>query len=498
MASVFTLGVCHRLRQRKAARRAAHRLPTMRVTFLGGTGTVTGSKTLLSHDGRHLLVDCGLFQGLKQLRLRNREPLPLRPERIDAVLLTHAHLDHSGWVPRLVAQGFGGAVHCTEATRDLCELLLPDSAHLLQEEAAYANRHGFSRHQPALPLYDEADVRRALRHFVAQRFDADFAPLHGVRARFGSAGHLLGAANLHIEWGGHSILFSGDIGRDDDLLMRPPAPPPAADTVVIESTYGDRLHAAVEPLTSLAQVINRTAARGGTVIVPAFAVGRAQTLLYCIHQLKQARRIPDLPVYLNSPMAADATRLYQRHAALHRLNPTQAAAAFGVATIVNGVEASKRLNEQSWPSVIVSASGMASGGRVLHHLKAYAPDPRNTILFAGYQAAGTRGAALVAGAPSVKIHGQYVPVRAEVVNLDALSAHADRDGLLSWLARLPRAPKRVFVIHGEPVAADALRLAIEERFGWPAWVPEPGRRIALDAPRAAPVDPGQAAPQRLA
>jgi metallo-beta-lactamase family protein len=498
MASVFTLGVCHRLRQRKAARRAAHRLPTMRVTFLGGTGTVTGSKTLLSHDGRHLLVDCGLFQGLKQLRLRNREPLPLRPERIDAVLLTHAHLDHSGWVPRLVAQGFGGAVHCTEATRDLCELLLLDSAHLLQEEAAYANRHGFSRHQPALPLYDEADVRRALRHFVAQRFDADFAPLHGARARFGSAGHLLGAAHLHIEWGGHSILFSGDIGRDDDLLMRPPAPPPAADTVVIESTYGDRLHAAVEPLTSLAQVINRTAARGGTVIVPAFAVGRAQTLLYCIHQLKQARRIPDLPVYLNSPMAADATRLYQRHAALHRLNPTQAAAAFGVATIVNGVEASKRLNEQSWPSVIVSASGMASGGRVLHHLKAYAPDPRNTILFAGYQAAGTRGAALVAGAPSVKIHGQYVPVRAEVVNLDALSAHADRDGLLSWLARLPRAPKGVFVIHGEPVAADALRLAIEERFGWPAWVPEPGRRIALDAPRAAPVDPGQAAPQRLA
>jgi metallo-beta-lactamase family protein len=498
MASVFTLAVCHCLRQRKAARRAAHRLPTMRVTFLGGTGTVTGSKTLLSHDGRHLLVDCGLFQGLKQLRLRNREPLPLRPERIDAVLLTHAHLDHSGWVPRLVAQGFGGAVHCTEATRDLCELLLPDSAHLLQEEAAYANRHGFSRHQPALPLYDEADVRRALRHFVAQRFDADFAPLHGVRARFGSAGHLLGAANLHIEWGGHSILFSGDIGRDDDLLMRPPAPPPAADTVVIESTYGDRLHAAVEPLTALAQVINRTAARGGTVIVPAFAVGRAQTLLYCIHQLKQARRIPDLPVYLNSPMAADATRLYQRHAALHRLNPAQAAAAFGVATIVNGVEASKRLNEQSWPSVIVSASGMASGGRVLHHLKAYAPDPRNTILFAGYQAAGTRGAALVAGAPSVKIHGQYVPVRAEVVNLDALSAHADRDGLLSWLARLPRAPKRVFVNHGEPVAADALRLAIEERFGWPASVPESGRRIALDAPRAAPVDPGQVAPQRLA
>jgi metallo-beta-lactamase family protein len=452
----------------------------MRLTFLGGTGTVTGSKALLSHDGRHVLVDCGLFQGLKQLRLRNRDPLPLRPGRIDAVVLTHAHLDHSGFVPRLVAQGYSGSVHATEATRDLCELLLPDSGHLLEEEAAYANRHGFSRHQPALPLYDEADARRALRHFVVQRFDTPFAPLSGLSARFGSAGHLLGAAHLHLEWAGRTLLFSGDIGRDDDLLMRPPAPPPAADTVVVESTYGDRLHAALEPLTALAQVISRTAARGGTVIVPAFAVGRAQALLYCIHQLKQARRTPDLPVYLNSPMAADATRLYQRHAALHRLSPAQAAAAFGVATIVNDVQASKRLNEQSWPSVIVSASGMASGGRVLHHLKAYAPDPRNAILFAGFQAAGTRGAALVGGATSVKIHGQYVPVRAEVVHLEALSAHADRDGLLAWLARLPRAPKRVLVNHGEPVAADALRLAIEERFGWPTFVPEQGRRIALD------------------
>lgn len=452
----------------------------MQLTFLGGTGTVTGSKLLLEHGGRQVLVDCGLFQGLKQLRLRNWDALPLPAAQIDAVLLTHAHLDHSGFVPRLVAQGYTGPVHATEATRELCALLLPDSGHLLQEEADYANRHGFSRHQPALPLYDEADARRALRHFVAQRFDADFAPLPGLNARFGSAGHLLGAAHLHVEWGGRSLLFSGDLGRDDDLLMRPPAPPPAADFVVVESTYGDRRHAAVEPLTELAQVINRTAARGGMLIVPAFAVGRAQTLLYCIHQLKQARRIPDLPIYLNSPMAANATRLYERHAALHRLDPAQAAEAFGVAKIVNEVEASKRLNELRWPSVIVSASGMASGGRVLHHLKAYAPDARNTILFAGFQAAGTRGAALVGGATAVKIHGQYVPVRAEVVHLDALSAHADRDGLLDWLGKLPRAPKRVFVNHGEPVAADALRLAIEERFGWPACVPEQGRANTLD------------------
>jgi metallo-beta-lactamase family protein len=453
----------------------------MHLSFLGGAGTVTGSKTLLEHDGQRLLVDCGLFQGLKQLRLRNRDGLPLAAAQIDAVLLTHAHLDHSGFLPRLVKLGFAGRVHATAATRELCELLLRDSGHLLEEEANYANRHGFSRHQPALPLYDEADARRALGHFDSQRFDEDFSPLPGVRARFTPAGHLLGAASLHIDWAGRSLLFSGDLGRADDLLMKPPAPPPSADIVVVESTYGDRLHTPLEPLVQLAQVIGRTAARGGIVVVPAFAVGRVQTLLYCIHELKLARRIPDLPVYLNSPMAADATKLYERHASLHRLGSAQCAAAFGVAKIVNSVEESKRLNELRWPSLIVSASGMASGGRVLHHLKAYAPDARNTIVFAGFQAAGTRGAAMVSGAQAVKIHGQYVPVRAEVVHLDSLSAHADRDGLLAWLGALPRPPRKVFVNHGEPVAADALRLAIEERFGWPVQVAEHGQRCTLES-----------------
>jgi metallo-beta-lactamase family protein len=452
----------------------------MQLTFLGGIGTVTGSKAVLEHGGQQLLVDCGLFQGLKQLRLRNRDALPLQAEQIAAVVLTHAHLDHSGFLPRLVKLGFKGRVHATEATRDLCELLLPDSGHLLEEEAQYANRHGFSRHKPALPLYDEADARRALGHVSVQALHAAFEPLPGMLARFASAGHLLGAASLHIEWHGHSILFSGDIGRSDDLLMRPPEPPPAAKTVVIESTYGDRLHTSDDPLDGLALSINRTAARGGIVIVPAFAVGRAQTLLYAIHQLKQARRIPDLPVFLNSPMAADATRLYEHHAALHRLSAAQCAQAFGSATIVTDVEASKRLNELRWPSVIVSASGMATGGRVLHHLRAYAPDPRNTVLFTGFQAAGTRGAALLGGARAIKIFGQYVPVRAEVVHLDSLSAHADREGLLAWLGAMPKPPQRVFVTHGEPVAADALRLAIEERLGWPASVPEHAAAIDLD------------------
>ena len=451
----------------------------MHLTFLGGSGTVTGSKALLEHDGRRVLIDCGLFQGLKQLRLRNWETLPSEPARIDAVVLTHAHLDHSGYLPRLVEGGFAGRVHATHATRDLCHLVLPDSGRLQEEEAGYANRHGFSRHKPALPLYDEAQARRALRHIDGHPYDSPIEPLPGLRVRFVMAGHLLGAASVHVEWAGRSLLFSGDLGRVDDLLMKPPAPAPRAEYVVIEATYGNRLHERGDPRDVLAQTISRTAARGGVVIVPSFALGRAQTLLLAIHQLKMAHRIPDMPVYLNSPMAADATRLYERHATLHRLSRQQCVDAFQGVKIVNDVEESKRLNALRWPSIIVSASGMASGGRVLHHLKAYAPDARHTVLFVGYQAAGTRGAAMVGGAESVKVHGQYVPVRAEVVHLDSFSAHADRDGLLRWLAALPAPPREVFVNHGEAVAADALRLAIEERFGWRVRVAEQNRPSAL-------------------
>jgi metallo-beta-lactamase family protein len=444
----------------------------MRLTFLGGTGTVTGSKYLLEHDGRHLLIDAGLFQGLKQLRLRNWDAFPVPPAQIDAVVVTHAHLDHTGYLPRLVQLGFRGRVHATAATRDLCELLLPDSARLLEEEAEYANRHGYSKHHPALPLYTEDDARAALRRFTAHAFDDGFEPIPGVRVLLRRAGHLLGAASARVEWEKGTILFSGDLGRGDDMLTPPPALPEAADTVVVESTYGDRAHPEGDTLALIADVINRTAARGGIVVIPAFAIGRAQTLLYCIHLLKQQVRIPDLPVFLNSPMAADATHVYEAHAAEHKLTIAQCKAMCGAARIVSSVEESKRLNDLHMPAVIVSASGMASGGRVLHHLKAYAPDARNSILFVGYQAAGTRGASIVAGAPTVKIHGQYVPIRAEVVQLDTLSAHADREQLLAWIGALPAAPRRVFVTHGEPVAADALRQAIEERHRWPCTVPE--------------------------
>ncbi|MGE5117763.1 MAG: MBL fold metallo-hydrolase [Betaproteobacteria bacterium] len=453
----------------------------MRLTFLGGTGTVTGSKYVLEHDGRRLLVDCGLFQGLKKLRLRNWDELPVAAGSLDAVVLTHAHLDHSGFLPRLLRLGFRGPVYCSPATRELCGLLWPDSGHLMEREAEYANRHGYSKHHPALPLYDEAEARRALGALQPVGFDTRFAPLPGVYATLRAAGHILGAASVHVEYKRGSVLFSGDLGRQNDLLMPPPHPPVGCDALVVESTYGDRLHPREDVLAQLAAIINRTAARGGTVIVPAFAVGRAQLLLLAIDRLKQAMRIPDLPVYLNSPMAADATELYRRHAGEHRLDAAQCAALGRVAKIVNSVEESIRLNEARWPSVIISASGMASGGRVLHHLKALAPDPRHTILFVGFQAAGTRGASLVAGAPAVKLLGGWVDVRAEVVNLASLSAHADRGELLAWIAALPRPPRRVFVTHGEPQAADALRQAVEERWNWLCEVPDYLDSADLDA-----------------
>ena len=451
----------------------------MEITFLGATGTVTGSKYLVTSGSQKILVDCGLFQGYKQLRLRNWEPFPVAPKSIDAVVLTHAHIDHSGYLPLMVKNGFTGKVYCTEATRDLCAILLPDSGHLQEEDAAYANQRGYSKHTPALPLYTEADAEHSLRQFAPVDFEADLPLGDGLNLKFLPAGHILGAAFVRLEDGATSLLFSGDLGRPQDPTMLAPSVVRRADYLVIESTYGNRRHADSDPGAELAEVINRTAGRGGVVVIPSFAVGRAQTLLYLIQELKARKAIPNLPVYLNSPMAVDATEVFCQHPGEHRLNPAQCAQMCKVAHYVNSVEESKALNNRKFPMILISASGMATGGRVLHHLKAFAPDHRNTILFTGYQAGGTRGAAMLQGAESIKIHGEYVPVRAEVAVLDNLSAHADYTEILAWLRQFAAPPRRTFITHGEPEAADALRYRIEEELGWCCVVPEYRERVAL-------------------
>ena len=444
----------------------------MRLSFLGAAGTVTGSKFLIEHDNRRVLVDCGLFQGYKQLRLRNWDHFPVPPGQVDAVLLTHAHLDHSGYLPALVRDGFAGPVYATAATTALAGILLRDSGHLLEEEAEYANRHGFSKHHPALPLYTEADAERALDQFHPLALDTGLALGGGLQARLHPAGHILGAAMVELSAGGTTLLCSGDLGRLHDPVMRPPAAVPGCDYLVVESTYGDRRHPAGSAEQQLAEVINRTTARGGITVIPSFAVERAQTLMYYLHRLKLARRIPDVPVFLNSPMATDVTALFRQFGGEHRLSPEDCEGMCRVARMVRSVEESKLLNRRTDPAIIIAASGMATGGRVLHHLKAFAPDPRNTLLFSGFQAGGTRGAAIVAGAASVRIHGEDVPIRAEVVAMEHLSAHADADEIMTWLRGFARAPRHTFVVHGEPNAADTLRRRISVELGWPVSVPE--------------------------
>jgi metallo-beta-lactamase family protein len=445
----------------------------MNLTFLGATGTVTGSKYGVRHGEASILVDCGLFQGYKQLRLRNWSPLPVRATTFNAVVLTHAHIDHSGYLPLLVKQGFEGPVYCTRATASLCEVLLRDSAHLQEEEAEYANRRGYSKHSPALPLFTRDDAEAALRLLHPVDFEAEFAPAPGMTVRMSPAGHILGAALVSVRAGGRTLVFSGDLGRPNDRIMRPPATVRDADWLVLESTYGDRRHDPSDPLDTLREVIERTAARGGVVIVPAFAVGRAQSLLHHLHLLKDSGRLrPGLRVYLDSPMAADVTDLYVRYRAEHRLNTLQCRQMCEIARFVQTPEESRQLDRSHWPMVIIAASGMATGGRVLHHLARFAPDPRNTILLTGFQAGGTRGATLLAGAKEIKIHGAYVPVRAEVATIENLSAHADYTEIIDWLRQFERAPSRVFLTHGEPCAADMLRRRIAEALGWRCEVPD--------------------------
>jgi metallo-beta-lactamase family protein len=442
------------------------------LSFYGGTGTVTGSKYLLEREGSRVMIDCGLFQGYKQLRLRNWAAPPVDPHQLDAIALTHAHIDHSGYLPIMVRDGFTGPVYCTPGTAELCAILLPDSGRLHELDADYANRKGFSKHHPALPLYTEADAVRAVERLKVIDFDEQVEVARGVKLSYAGAGHILGAASALFTYRGGSLLASGDLGRPVDPVMNAPRPRRASDYLLIESTYGGRHHGPKAPEDALAEVIERTAARGGIVVIPAFAVGRTQTILLLIDDLKAARRIPDVPVFLDSPMAIAATNAYRRDRATHHLSDEEVARMTQASRYIRESEESKALDQRDGPMILISASGMATGGRIVHHLKKFAPDPRNTLLFVGFQAGGTRGAALVGGAKEIKIHGAYVAVNAEVVCLDMLSAHADEDEIIGWLKSCPEAPRRTFITHGEPSAADALRRRIEEELGWRCEVPE--------------------------
>ena len=464
--------------------RSTRLIPTLR--FLGAAGTVTGSKFLIQLGASSILVDCGLFQGTKERRLRNWDRLPINGERIESVVLTHAHLDHCGYLPALPKAGFRGPVFSTPETHALCRILLPDSGHLQEEEADYANRKGYSKHTPALPLYTEEEAWKSLEQFAPRPFDSTFAT--GVyRATFHRAGHILGASSVSIEIGDdRRILFSGDLGRPRHPILKAPEPPPPANVIVIESTYGDRLHDDRGALDTFARAIARTTARGGVVLIPSFAVDRTEIILYYLRQLQLEKKIPTLPVYIDSPMALAALRIYE--AAITAGDPSVHGEIKGRPEIlrpgllheIKTVQESIALNREGGPMIIISASGMATGGRVLHHLSNRLPDQRNTVILVGYQAEGTRGRSLLDGARSIKMLGRYVPVQAEVVNLPTFSVHADRSELIAWLKSAPSRPEVVYLVHGDPAAAEALQDAIVKELRWNAVIPRYLERVRID------------------
>lgn len=449
------------------------------LTSLGGAGTVTGSKHLIEHEGGKLLIDCGLFQGPKALRELNWQHLPIPTSTIDAVVLTHAHLDHCGYLPRLIKDGFKGPIYATPATIDVAKLILRDSAFLQEKDAEFANRHGFSRHHPALPLYGKADAERAIEALSPVPFHQSVPIAAGAELLFRRAGHILGAATAELRVDGRTIVFSGDLGRFDDAVMFDPEPVRDADYLIVESTYGNRQHEKVDPAEALRAVIDRTVRRGGTVIIPAFAVGRVQSLLYYIWKLKTAGQLNLVPVFIDSPMATNATALLHQHRMDHRLAAETCDEICATATYIRDVDSSKSLSANQMPKVIISASGMATGGRVLHHIKAFGGDPRNTILFSGFQAVGTRGRAMIEGERQVKIHGDWIDIKSEVDELSMLSAHADVDEIMRWLSGFRRPPIETFIVHGELGGSKGLGERIKQNLGWKYRIPTMGERIDL-------------------
>ena len=446
-------------------------MTAMTLTCLGAAGTVTGSRHLIEADGRRILLDCGLFQGKRDIRTRNWDPFPVPPDTIDCVILSHAHLDHSGYIPKLIKDGYRGEILCSPPTIDLCGILLPDSGYLQERDAEYANRKKFSRHDPALPLYTEDDAERSMDRFRAIPFGVETELAGGARLRLRRAGHILGAATIELRWHDRVIAFSGDLGRKNDPVLLDPEPIESADYLLLETTYGDRLHPQGDPAAALGEIVERTTARGGTVVIPSFAVGRAQLLTYHIWRLKQSGRIGSVPVYLDSPMAINASAILREHFGEHRISVAEAAEIGKMVNYVRETEASKTLTADPMPKIIISASGMVTGGRILHHLKSYAPDPRNTILICGFQAPGTPGAALLDGVQEMRIHGTQVPIRAEVEELTMLSAHADADGLIDWLGGFRAPPRQTFLVHGEDHASQALQDRISSELGWPSTIP---------------------------
>jgi len=464
------------------------------LSFWGGVGTVTGSKYLLESNGRKVLIDCGLFQGLKELRERNWQDPPFDPESLDAVIITHAHVDHTGYLPRLVKLGFDGPVFASRGTCDLLKLLLPDSGRIQEEDADYRNRHGLTRHEPALPLYTEEDARETLTHLKPVANDGESVEItEGFRASFRVAGHILGASLVLVEiegagddGKGRKVLFSGDLGHYDQPIVKDPAPPPPCDYIMVESTYGDRLHEEERPEEKLAEIIHDAVKIGGPILIPAFAIGRTQELLYLIRELEEDGKIPILPVRVDSPMAASATQIYNRAREEHdeeyvsilsrRVHPLRTRSMITASTR----EESKRLNDEKGTRIIISASGMMTGGRVLHHAMRILPDEKATLIFVGFQAAGTIGRRIQDGADEVKIMKQNVPVRCRIEKIGGFSAHADWKGVLRWLEGLSEAPRHVFTTHGEPEAAAAMAGHIRDRFGWMVSAPEYGQVFELE------------------